>query len=65
MNIFVNNRMSGFRKWAEAHSPRMVDEAGTGAMENGVSVVADANPGGKVLDRQPHRPWLVPGVGRL
>jgi hypothetical protein len=65
MSIFINNRTSGFRKWAEVHSPKIVDEACTGAGENGVTVVADVNPGGKTLDRQPHCPWLVPGTGRL
>jgi hypothetical protein len=65
VGIFINSKMSGFRKWAEAHPPMRIDEARTGTMEEHVAAAADVGEGGKTLDRLPHRPWLVPGLGRL
>jgi hypothetical protein len=29
------------------------------------TTVADPDAGGKTADQQPHRPWLVPGIGKL
>jgi hypothetical protein len=64
MGISISSKMSGWGKWAEAHQPTKADEARTGANED-VIPAADDLLGGKALDQQPHRPWLVPGTGRL
>jgi hypothetical protein len=63
MTISINSRISGFRKWAEAHPQN--HDARAGAIENHVITVADSDEGGKTSDQQPHRPWLVPGIGKL
>jgi len=63
MSISINSKMSGFRKWAEAH-PRNNDgriEA-TGDLDIKVAY-PDAH--GKTADQRPPRPWLVPGIGKL
>ncbi|HUN96744.1 MAG TPA: hypothetical protein VMU69_10975 [Bradyrhizobium sp.] len=65
MGISINSKMSGFRIWAEIHEPRKIDKAPTGADEGGVIAVANGDQGATTADQQPHRPWLVPGVGRL
>jgi hypothetical protein len=65
VGISINSKISGFRKWAEAHPPIRIDEAGTGTMEERVAAATNVAEGGKALDQQPHRPWLVPGLGRL
>jgi hypothetical protein len=65
MGMSINSRMSGFRKWSEAHQPKAIDEARTGANQGGVIAAAGVDHGGTTPDQQPHRPWLVPGVGKL
>jgi len=66
MGISMNPKMSGFRKWAEIHEPTKIDKAPTGADEGGVIAAAGGDQGAKkTSDQQPHRPWLVPGAGRL
>ncbi len=62
MGISINSKISGFRKWAEAHQPAKLDNARN---ESAVGMAADDLLGEKTLDRQPHRPWLVPGMGKL
>ena len=63
MGIAINSKPSGFRKSAETHEPAKLDRA---REESGVDLAADDLPGGRALDqRQPHRPWLVPGTGKL
>jgi hypothetical protein len=64
MDVSLNGKMSGFRKWAEIHEPKKIVETRIAANE-GVAAAADDHQGGKTPDLQPHRPWLVPGVGRL
>ena len=63
MSISINGKMSGFRKWAEAHAQN--SDGRTGAMDNRDSAVADPDAHGMTADQRPHRPWLVPGIGRL
>jgi hypothetical protein len=66
MSISMNPKMSGFRKWADIHDPEKIDKASTGVNKGGgVISAADGNQGTKAQDQQPHRPWLVPGAGRL
>lgn len=61
MGISINSKVSGFRKWAELHEPEKIDKAHTAANE----VAADVDQDRTTPDPQPHRPWLVPGVGKL
>jgi hypothetical protein len=63
MSIFINSKMSGFRKWAEAYSQN--NDGRTGATDNRDTAVADPDARGKTADQRPHRPWLVPGIGKL
>ena len=64
MGISMNSRTSGFRKWSEAHDPKI-----TAAR----AVVGEAAfiPAPKIVQTvttpkgEPHRPWLVPGTGAL
>ena len=55
----------GFRKWADAHQPdsKIDDHAREGEVVN----TADLDVDGAVLTprERAHRPWLVPGEGRL
>lgn len=64
MTIAINNRLSGFRIWAEAHDPNGAAEVCAGVGRKGAlappNVDREATP-----DERPHRPWLVPGVGKL
>lgn len=64
MAISINSRTGGFRKWAEIHEPAKADKAPT-AVNNGAIAAADGDQAAKTPDQQPHRPWLVPGAGRL
>jgi hypothetical protein len=60
MAIRINNRLSGFRKRREAQEakqraePRGNDKPTEEPDEELIAV-----------DPMPHRPWLVPGAGRL
>jgi hypothetical protein len=63
MTISINSKMSGFRKWAEAYPQN--NGARTGAMDDRDIAAADPEEAGKTQDQQPHRPWLVPGIGKL
>lgn len=53
----------GCRKWADVHQP---DDSNDGHDDGGAALVAadTADPVMTPLE-QPHRPWLVPGAGRL
>lgn len=64
MSISISNRMSGFRKWPKADPPMTTDPARAGATAAEV-IAATVGSGGKTPDQQPHRPWLVPGIGKL
>jgi hypothetical protein len=63
MGISMNSPTSGFRKWSEAHDPKIAGaRAVTG--EAVVIPVPDLDQG-MMTPEQPHRPWLVPGSGTL
>jgi hypothetical protein len=64
MGMSINSRISGFRKWVEIHEPAKIDEART-AVSKGAIAEADEDQGATTPDQQPHRPWLVPGAGKL
>jgi hypothetical protein len=59
MAISINSKMSGFQKWAEIHQPEKINKTRTRANDGAIAE------GTKTPDLQPHRPWLVPGIGRL
>lgn len=55
----------GFRRWADAHQPdRKIDDRPSGGA---AASIADSDVDDVVLTppERPHRPWLVPGEGRL
>ena len=58
MGISMTVRTSGFRKWSEAHDPKI-------AVRAVVISAPDLDQGLMTPAEQPHRPWLVPGAGRL
>ena len=57
-----DSRTKGFRKWADAH--RDVGNAGADGKRAPV-VVTDPDRTAMTASGHPHRPWLVPGAGRL
>lgn len=65
MTITIDSRISGFRKWAEARQPKTSDRVPAGHDRGGG--IAAAPVAGSVIpqDQATHRPWLVPGVGKL
>ena len=65
MGISMNPKLSGFRKWAKIHEPTKIDKARTRANKGGVVAAADVHQARETLDQQPHRPWFVPGPGKL
>jgi hypothetical protein len=65
MAISINSNPSGFRKWSEAQELRRSAEARAKAAE--VEVIAPPDLAQEMMtpDERPHRPWLVPGAGKL
>jgi hypothetical protein len=63
MSIVINSKMSGFRKWVEAHPEN--NNGRTRATDDRDISVADPNNRGTTTDQRSHRPWLVPGIGKL
>ena len=59
----ADSRIRGFLKWADTHEPNGSREARADADEE----IAAPDLAGEVTayPEQPHRPWLVPGAGRL
>jgi hypothetical protein len=64
MGISMRSPTSGFRKWSEAHDPK-VAAARAAAGEAAVISVPDLDQAMMTREDQPHRPWLVPGAGTL
>ena len=63
MGISMIVHTSGFRKWSEAHDPKIAVRAVAG--EAAVISAPDLDQGMMTPVEQPHRPWLVPGAGTL
>ena len=65
MTISINSSTSGFRKWSEAQELKSRGEGRAEAAE--VTVIPGPAPDQGVMPpvEQPHRPWLVPGAGKL
>jgi hypothetical protein len=64
MGISMSSPTSGFRKWSEAHDPKIAAARAAAAK---VAVIPVLDPDQEIMtpDEQPHRPWLVPGTGTL
>jgi len=65
MDLHINNSTSGFRKWSEGQELKRSERARAGMGEGGVVVVPDVNEWVVAPEEQSHRPWLVPGAGKL
>jgi hypothetical protein len=64
MGISMNSRTSGFRKWSEAHDPKIANARAV-AVEAAVISAPELDQGVTTQKEQSHRPWLVPGAGTL
>jgi hypothetical protein len=60
----MNTRTSGFRKWSEAHDPKIA-AARAAAGEAAVIAAPEIDQGVTTPKEQPHQPWLVPGTDTL
>ena len=65
MAISINSSTSGFRKWSEAQELRKLDDTRGEAVVAGGIANPDAGQEVMTPDQTPHRPWLVPGAGKL
>jgi hypothetical protein len=64
MGISMNSRTSGFRKWSEAHDPK-ITAARAVAGEAAVIPTPELDQTVTTPEVKPHRPWLVSGSGTL
>jgi len=64
MAISMSSPTSGFRKWSEAHDPKILDARAV-AGEAAVIPVPALDQPIKTPEEQPHRPWRVPSAGTL
>jgi hypothetical protein len=62
MGSSMNSRTSGFRKWADAHDPRI---GGARTVAGDAAAIPVPDQPVTTPEEQPHRPWLVPGKGAL
>jgi hypothetical protein len=64
MGISMSSPTSGFRKWAEAHDPKI---AGARAVTGETAVIPVPAVDQAIItsEEQPHRPWRIPGAGML
>ena len=65
MAISINSSTSEFRKWSEAQELKKHEKPRAGAGKIGGGAAPDSHPEVITSDETLHRPWLVPGVGRL
>jgi hypothetical protein len=63
MAISRKSTTSGFRKWSEAQELKKLNNTDA-TNENGVAA-PDVEQGAITSNETPHRPWLVPGAGKL
>lgn len=64
MDIYsADSFAGGFGKWAGARQPDDSNNRHHGA--SAAVVIADPDDAAMTPIEQPHRPWLVPGAGRL
>ena len=65
MTISINSITSGFKKWSDAQELKRGGEAHAEAGEVTVIQGPADDQGVMPPAEQPHRPWLVPGTGKL
>jgi hypothetical protein len=65
MAISINRNKSGFRKWSKAQELKKPQKTRGDASESGRVAAPDVDQDVIKSDEAPHRPWLVPGAGRL
>jgi len=61
----VDSRAQGFKCWSIAHQPGSNDDDRPGGATPIALAVPDTLDTMVAPPEQPHRPWMVPGVGRL
>jgi hypothetical protein len=60
-----NSCAKSFRKWTDAHEPEINKDVPADEADEVVATDPDLDNKVMTLPERPHRPWLVPGVGRL
>jgi hypothetical protein len=55
----------GFRKWADAHEPKIKKDVRAGDGDGVAAAHPDLDNGLTTSAERPHRPWLVPGSWTL
>jgi hypothetical protein len=65
MALSMNSSTGGFRKWSEAQELKRRDEARADAGEVAIIPAPSVNQPVMPPGEQPHRPWLVPGAGKI
>ena len=65
MVLLMNSSTSGFRKWSEAQELKRRGEARAEAGEVVIIPAPGVNQAVMSPGEQPHRPWLVPGAGKI
>jgi hypothetical protein len=64
MSIASDGRTNGFGEWAPARRPKTAGDAAASEKAGGIAA-AIGDRSATAQDQRPHRPWLVPGAGRL
>jgi hypothetical protein len=62
--MYISPRDS-FKKWLDPHQPRINKDVRAGESYGVVATDPDLDNRMMTSPELPHRPWLVPGVGRL
>jgi hypothetical protein len=65
MTISIDRSTSGFRKWLEAQKLKEREKTRESVGESGGAAVPVVGHEVVAPDETPHRPWLVPGAGRV
>lgn len=65
MALSINSSTSGFRKWSEAQELKRRAETRAEAGEIAVVLAPGVDQAVMPPAEQPHRPWLVPGAGKI
>jgi len=61
----VDGRTNGFGKWSQARASEIDKDVRADEGDGEIAADPDLNMGVVVSPDRPHRPWLVPGAGRL
>jgi hypothetical protein len=65
MALSMNSSTGGFRKWSEAQELKRRGEARAEVGEVAIIPAPGVNQAVMPPGEQPHRPWLVPGAGKI